>query len=104
VPPDPERARRKAADEREEMRIGFRMMGLAWQMVTEVLAGAGLGWVADHFAGTAPLWLAIGAGLGIVVSIYSLVRGGLSMNAYLEQRSKRVERPGTDRPEGGPRG
>jgi hypothetical protein len=31
--------------------------------------------------------------LGIVVSIYSLVRGGLSMNAYLEQRGKRVERP-----------
>jgi hypothetical protein len=43
VPIDPERARRKAADDREEMRIGFRMMGLAWQMVTEVLAGAGIG-------------------------------------------------------------
>ena len=40
------------------------------------------------------------AGAGIVVSIYSLVRGGLSMNAYLEQRSKRVERPKPD--EGGP--
>ena len=93
MPIDPERARRKAADDREEMRIGFRMMGLAWQMVTEVLAGAGIGWVVDHFAGTEPLWLAIGAGLGIVVSIYSLVRGGLSMSAYLEQRGKRVERP-----------
>ena len=58
MPNDPDRARRKAADEREEMRIGFRMMGLAWQMVTEVLAGAGVGWVVDHFAGTAPLWLA----------------------------------------------
>ncbi len=73
------------------MRIGFRMMGLAWLMVTEVLAGAGIGWIVDHYAGTAPNGMMTGAIIGIVVSMYSLIRGGLSMNAYLEGRGAPLE-------------
>jgi F0F1-type ATP synthase assembly protein I len=100
VPPDPERARRKAADEREEMRIGLRMMGLAWAMLSEVLAGAGIGWLVDHFWGTSPTGMTIGASVGILVAMYSLVRGGLSMNAYLEGKGRRVERGDRTRPDG----
>jgi len=92
VPVDPETARTKSATEREEMRIGFRMMGLAWAMLSEVLAGLGIGWLVDHFWGTAPTGMTIGACIGILVAMYSLIRGGLSMNAYLEGRSKPIER------------
>lgn len=72
-------------------------MGLAWAMVTEVLAGMGLGWIADHFAGTWPRWTTVGAIVGIVVAMYSLIRGGLSMNAYLERRGKGFEREAKQR-------
>jgi len=91
MPADPNIARRKAAEEREEMRIGLRMMGLAWAMLSEVLAGTGIGWLVDHFWGTAPTGMTIGACIGIVVAMYSLIRGGLSMNAYLEGRGKPIE-------------
>jgi hypothetical protein len=36
--------------------------------------------------------MTIGACIGILVAMYSLVRGGLSMNAYLEGRGKPIER------------
>ncbi len=103
MPIDPDIARRKAASEREEMRIGLRMMGLAWAMLSEVLAGVGIGWLVDHFWGTRPTGMTIGACIGILVAMYSLVRGGLSMNAYLEGRGKPLERrakQGEDSPPG----
>jgi len=74
------------------MRIGLRTMGLAWAMLSEVLAGTGIGWLVDHFWGTAPTGMTIGACIGILVAMYSLIRGGLSMNAYLEGRGKPIER------------
>ena len=82
------------------MRIGLRMMGLAWAMLSEVLAGAGIGWLVDHFWGTSPTGMTIGACVGILVAMYSLVRGGLSMNAHLEAKGRRVERGERTRPDG----
>ena len=60
-----------------ERRVGFQMLGLGWQMSTEVIAGAALGWGVDHFFGTGPKGVMIGALVGVVVAISSLVRGGL---------------------------
>lgn len=62
-----------------ERRVGFQMLGLGWQMSTEVIAGAALGWGVDHFFGTGPKGVMIGALVGVVVAIYSLVRGGLRL-------------------------
>ena len=62
-----------------ERRVGFQMLGLGWQMSTEVIAGAALGWGVDHFFGTGPKGVMIGALVGVVVAIYSLVHGGLRL-------------------------
>jgi F0F1-type ATP synthase assembly protein I len=62
-----------------ERRVGFQMLGLGWQMSTEVIAGAALGWGVDHFFGTAPKGVLVGSLVGVVVAIYSLVRGGLRL-------------------------
>jgi F0F1-type ATP synthase assembly protein I len=78
------RARAQEQDVRREAdsierRVGFQMLGLGWQMSTEVIAGAALGWGVDHFFGTGPKGVMIGALVGVVVAIYSLVRGGLRL-------------------------
>lgn len=73
-----EREVRREADSIER-RVGFQMLGLGWQMSTEVIAGAALGWGVDHFFGTGPKGVMVGALVGVAVAIYSLVRGGLRL-------------------------
>ena len=78
------RARAKEQEVRREAdsierRVGFQMLGLGWQMSTEVIAGAALGWGVDYFFGTGPKGVTIGSLVGVAVAIYSLVRGGLRL-------------------------
>ena len=84
-----------------ERRVGFQMLGLGWQMSTEVIAGAVLGWGVDHFFGTAPKGVLVGSLVGIAVAIYSLVRGGLRLyksvdraDAMRKQARQAAERAG----------
>lgn len=44
------------------------------EFVSGVLAGAGIGWALDHFAGTRPWGLIIFLPLGFATGVYNLVR------------------------------
>ncbi len=70
--------------EAEEIRIGWRMAGLGFQVATEVAAGALLGWLFDRWRGTDPTGLLIGAIVGIVVGLWSLIKGSLKLNRELD--------------------
>lgn len=57
---------------------GYRMLG---QMLGGVLGGLGLGWLVDHFAGTAPFGVLIGLLVGVVGSLVMVVRTAMAMSA-----------------------
>jgi F0F1-type ATP synthase assembly protein I len=77
-----------AAREAEEVRIGYRMLGLGFQVVSEVGAGLLLGWLLQWATGWK--WsIAVGGVVGIVVGLTTLVRSAWKMNASLDNaRSK----------------
>lgn len=77
-----------AAREAEEVRIGYRMLGLGFQVVSEVGAGLLLGWLIQWATGWK--WsIAVGGMIGIVVGLTTLVRSAWKMNASLDAaRSK----------------
>lgn len=78
----------EASDAEAEMRVGWRMAGLAFAVASEVAAGTILGYFADRMLGTAPLWTTVGAGLGISVSLYGLIRGALKLNRELDRTNR----------------
>jgi ATP synthase protein I len=57
---------------------GFRMLG---SILGGVLGGLGLGWLVDHFAGTAPLGVLSGLLIGAVLSVIAAVRQATAMSA-----------------------
>lgn len=63
--------RRVNGDSHRAMAQGYRFLG---EVVGGVLMGAGLGWLVDRFAGTAPLGLVIGLLAGSGLSIFVAVR------------------------------
>ena len=67
----------------EELQLGWRMAGLAFTMASEAGAGAILGWLVDHFAGTAPTGLLVGSIAGIAVGMLSFIRGAFALNKLL---------------------
>lgn len=70
-----ERARVASGDAHKAMARGYRFLG---EVVGGVLGGAGLGWLIDRFAGTAPLGLVggllIGSGLSIFVAVQAAAK------------------------------
>ncbi|MHC4127353.1 MAG: AtpZ/AtpI family protein [Planctomycetota bacterium] len=81
------RSRRGATE--GELRVGWRMGGLGMQVASEAGAGALLGWLFDWWRGTAPTGLLVGAVIGIVVALWSLIRGGLKLNRDLDRETAR---------------
>ena len=67
----------------EELRLGWRMAGLAFTMASEAGAGALIGWLVDHFAGTGPTGLLVGSIAGIAVGMLSFIRGAFALNKVL---------------------
>lgn len=57
---------------------GFRLLG---QILGGVLGGLGLGWLVDHFLGTAPLGILGGLLIGAGLSIVAAVRQATAMSA-----------------------
>jgi len=46
---------------------------LSVEIITSLLAGLGLGWVIDHFAGTSPLFMLILMFLGLGLGVYHVM-------------------------------
>ncbi len=61
------------------------MMGLAWEFVTQMIAGALLGWGIGTWLGNESLGSLIGTGVGLIVATYSLIRGGMKLNRELDR-------------------
>ncbi len=80
------------ARQERETRLGWRMAGAGMQTASEVAAGVALGWVVDHFAGTAPWGLLIGGCVGIIVAMATLLRIAWKLNRELD--SAGPSRPG----------
>ena len=47
---------------------------LSVEIIASLLAGLGLGWTIDHFAGTRPLFMLVFMFLGLGVGIYNVMR------------------------------
>jgi ATP synthase protein I len=47
---------------------------LSVEIIASLLAGLGLGWVIDHFAGTSPLFMLVFMFLGLGLGIYNVIR------------------------------
>ncbi len=79
----------KKEQEQAEIRVGWRMMGLAWEFITQMIAGALLGWLIGVWLGNDTIGALIGTGLGFVVAMYSLIRGGLRLDKELDRIKRR---------------
>ena len=82
-----EQARRTSPDAHKAMAQGYRFLG---EVVGGVLGGAGLGWLVDHFAGTAPLGLVSGLLLGSGTAIFYAVRAAAKASKDAMERLGQV--------------
>jgi len=57
---------------RTESGLGFGSR-LSVEIITSLLAGLGLGWVIDHFAGTQPLFMLVFMFLGMGLGVYHVM-------------------------------
>lgn len=66
---------KKGARPKNSDLTGFgRAWGVALDFVVTILAGAGLGWLADWWRGSLPVWTMVGLGLGFVTAFIRIVR------------------------------
>lgn len=49
-------------------------MELPFVMIGSVLAGGGLGYLIDHYAHTAPVFMLVGGGAGLAAGIWEVIR------------------------------
>lgn len=80
------RPSRSRGDVEGEIRIGYRMAGIGFEVATEVAAGALIGWGIDAWLDSEPKGLLIGAILGIAVGMWSLVNGTLKLNREMDRQ------------------
>lgn len=68
-------------------------MGKAWatalDFVFSVLAGAGLGWLADWWRGSLPLWTLVGLGFGFATGFIRIVQSTRRQEAAEREREGR---------------
>ena len=77
--------------EREEVRMGYRMMGIGFEVVSQVGAGLLLGWLWDHWKGGQ--WgVVVGGAAGVLVGTVSLVKSAWKLNAELDRKAARDRR------------
>ncbi|WP_375688464.1 AtpZ/AtpI family protein [Pseudooceanicola sp. LIPI14-2-Ac024] len=93
-------AYRKAQDPGPQNADGHSQAQLAWRMVTELVAGLGLGMAIgyglDYLAGTAPFGMLVFTLLGFVAGVKTMLRSSAEV-----QRRSTVEEAGKDgTPEG----
>ena len=80
----------------------WRLSGMGFELLSHILAGLILGWLVDRWAGTAPLWLLIGAGMGLAVGMAQFIRSALKANREALRRAREQRRaPDGDKAERG---
>lgn len=57
------------------------------EVASQVAAGALLGWAFDSWRGTAPTGLVVGALAGILVGLWSLIKGALKLHRQLDRQN-----------------
>lgn len=75
--------------------MGFRMMGIGFEAVSQVVAGLLLGWLWDHWRGT-KIGIIVGGAAGVLVGVFSLVKSAWKLNAELDRsaaKRKKGETP-----------
>ncbi len=77
----------RRGDPDAEIRVWWKMGGLGMEVAGQVAAGAVLGWLYDRWRGTGTTGLLVGSLTGIVVGLWSLIRGALKLNRALERQS-----------------
>ncbi|MHC4989957.1 MAG: AtpZ/AtpI family protein [Planctomycetota bacterium] len=87
--------RTRPRESAQEIRIGWQMAGLGFQVASEVLAGAALGWLFDLWRGTEPTGMLVGSLIGISVGLFTLISKSLQLNRQLDEiaRRRRAEKP-----------
>lgn len=76
----------RSVKESEEVRVGFRMLGLGFEVMSEVGAGLLAGWLVGRWTGWT--WaLPVGGIAGIVVGVTTMVREAWRLNAQLDRPS-----------------
>ncbi len=68
-----------------ENRIGWRMAGLGMEVAAQAAGGALLGWLYDSWRGRGHTGVLVGAMIGIVVGLWTLINGGLKLNRQLDE-------------------
>ena len=86
----------RSSQQDPDVRVGWRMAGLASETVSYVLAGGLIGWIFQEALG-GDYWLPVGFGVGILSGIGVLLRGALKLNramdrAQAQKRSQRSEK------------
>lgn len=69
-----------------EMRVGWKMAGIGMEVAAQVAAGALLGWLFDLWRGTEPVGILTGSIAGILVGMWSLIKGTLRLNRQLDRQ------------------
>jgi len=70
------------------------MAGLGLEVGAQAMGGALLGWLYDQWQGSGNIGVIVGAGVGIVTGLLSLVRGGLKLNRQLDETARRDKQRG----------
>lgn len=74
-------------EERRTTRGWLRFAGLGFELAASIAGGALLGWWVDRQLGTAPRWLGILAGVGVVGGLYNLIRSALAASRQAGRRN-----------------
>ena len=73
-----------------------RSMGVAFTLFSELGAGLLIGWAADRWLGTSPIFLLVFGLGGIAVAMSTFIRGALKENARATRNAPRDLQPLTD--------
>src|SRR5438128_1402864 len=67
----------------------MRLAGLGVELAAAVVGGSLLGYWIDRRFGTAPLWLLICAGIGVIGGLYNLIRQALKETGSVNRNAAR---------------
>ena len=73
-----------------DVRVGWRMAGLASETVSYVLAGGLLGWLLESLLGW-EYWIPVGFGVGIITGISVLLRGAFRVNRAMDRQQAKKQ-------------